>query len=273
MRVARWWLLGVLVLSSAGVVGCDDKDAEAPSDDDAAPRKTTQKKKVNKAGATATASTGAASDAATDPSGWRFVRQTSAMDVTGMDACAFLGGIGVACLDALLAESDPVKKRWMRLLSDADAREAQAALEKGEPMGVAHAEMALFCADSGPCKQPNENGDAMDDGYACLTKAEAALQQSDAAGSVSAHKRACACDSRRAQIPVMGGMLACDDKTPVKRGSQLSVDEAKRIRDCATCEGTRGPAACAQLVDALKPKDPEVAKLVLEQVVPRCQQP
>lgn len=276
MALRRWCVLGsVLLPLCAGVVACDDKRAKETDDGGEAPaKKKPQKKSLEASSTSVAASTGDAKPSArTDASGWKFVRQTSAMDVTGIDACAFLGGLGGACLEALLAETDPAKKRWMRLLSDADARQAQAALEKGEPGGVAHAEAALFCADSGPCKQSNEDGDSMDDGYSCLTKAEAALQQGDKAVSESAHARACECDPARAQIPVMGGMLACDDKKPVKRGGHLSLEEATRIRDCATCENTRGPAACAQLIDALKGKDAEVAQVVLQQVVPRCQKP
>jgi len=91
-------------------------------------------------------------------------------DRKSIDACAYIGGFGFACLDAMLAEKNPVLKRYMRRLSDADARQAFDAWQSKNPGGVPHAEFADQCADKGPCGgTPNKS----DDGYACLTRGRA----------------------------------------------------------------------------------------------------
>jgi hypothetical protein len=160
----------------------------------------------------------------------------------------------------------------MRRLSDADARLALEARTKGEELGVAHAEVALFCADSGPCKKKNAEGTELDDGYSCLTKAQSLANEKDNASSKKAHERACLCDPVRAQIPVMGGFLACaGPKKPVERGKELSLAEAQEIRACAECEPEKGPAACNREIERMKLKDPELAQYIGAVHVPRCQ--
>lgn len=192
----------------------------------------------------------------------------------GVDACAYLGWVGAACLSALLEEKDPVKRRYMRRLSDADARLAIENLRTGQPEGVAHAELALFCADSGPCNQKDADGNELDDGYACLTKAEVALQEGDEGAAKKAQSRACKCDPRKAQIPVMGGVLACDGADqPVRRGKDLSLEVAKEIRACGECDGKNGPAACRAEVARLASSNPEIAKYLRGIHAPRCAKP
>ncbi|APR86585.1 Hypothetical protein A7982_11934 [Minicystis rosea] len=200
-----------------------------------------------------------------------FVRQTPG-ERTSVDACTYLGGLGFACLDALLDEKDPAKRRYMRRLSDAAARIEIDARKRGEWGGVAHAEISSLCAESGPCKRKNASGDELDDGYACLTLAEAELAGGKRSSiSKRAHARACKCDATRAQIPVMGGVLACDgpDK-PVERGASLPLDEARDIRACAECDAEQGPKACEREIDRLRSKDLEVARYLETDHVPRC---
>ena len=270
MRIALWGLVGCLTLGSA----CDETaDTDQHEDDDSSSKKK-RKKKKKKAGATTASAATAASAKAADRShaNWKFVRERPT-DPQGMDACAYTGGLGFACIDALLAETNPAKKRYMRLLTHSDARASFDELKKGNPGGVAHAEIAMMCADSGPCKQKGESGDEMDDGYACLTKAESLHQEGDSAAS-AAHKRACACDHDRAQIPVMGGMLACDGKDkPVNRGTVLTTEQAKQVEACSTCDPKDGPSGCAAIMTMLERQDPEVVALIDKTVVPRCQQP
>jgi hypothetical protein len=201
-----------------------------------------------------------------------FVR-TKPEEPHGVDACAFLGGSGMACLEALKEEKDPILRRYMRRLSDADARQGFDELKRGEPGGVAHAEVALLCNDSGPCGK-KVNGVPGDDGYACLTKAEAARQQKDLKASKAAHKRACHCDPTGGQIPVMGGFLACDGKDkPVERGELMSTAEAADVRDCARCDAVKGVAACGREVARLKASDADVAHYVETVLVPNCRKP
>lgn len=189
-----------------------------------------------------------------------------------MDACAYLGGLGFACLDALIEEKDPVKRRYMRRLTDAAARIEVDARKRGEWGGVPHAEISFLCAESGPCKRKNKNGDALDDGYACLTRAEMVLkEEKNAKKARKPHARACKCDAPRAQIPIMGGVLACDGPdNPVERGANLPLDEAEDVRACAECDAEKGPKACAREIDRLSSKDPEVARYLASEHVPRC---
>lgn len=214
-------------------------------------------------------------DSAAPPSigaqGGKFIRaRPESVDRKGADACAYIGGFGFACLDAMMAEKNPVIKRYMRRMSDADARLAYDQWVAKDPNGVPHAEFADQCADSGPCKG---TAGKSDDGYACLTRAEAAIQQNNEAESKAAHARACTCDSERAQIPIMGGFLACQGKTPEKRGQNISTAEAKEIRACAECDAEKGAAACAKEVERLDKSDPDVAKYILTVHVPRCGKP
>lgn len=210
--------------------------------------------------------------AAPSPGNGKFVRvrPQSMEERVGVDACAFLGGFGFACLDALLAEKDPVKKRYMRRLSDADARQAFDQFQRNEMNGVAHAEVAFGCADSGPCAATKETSD---DGYACLTKAESLMQEKKTAEAKAAQARACRCSAKRAQIPVMGGFLACDGDTPVERGKNMSSEEAAEVRACGECDGARGPAACAKEIAKLSKSDADVAAYIEKVHVPRCQKP
>ncbi|APR78694.1 Hypothetical protein A7982_04041 [Minicystis rosea] len=190
-------------------------------------------------------------------------------ELTGPDACAYTGWSGLACLQALLAEQDAVRRRYMRRLSDADARQALDALPRNEPSGVAHPELASSCKDPGPCP-----GDMNWYGYACLTKAEAALLQKDLATSRAAHEHACRCDPTGAQIPVMGGLFACDGKNkPVGRGKILTTQEAADVQACGVCDAEKGPAACAREVRRLATGDAALAKYIETVHVPRCQEP
>ena len=215
-----------------------------------------------------------ASAAPPAPASTAFVRPRPESDRAGVDACAYLGGMGFACLAALLEEKDPVARRYMRRMSDADARDAIDALARGEPGGVAHAEVAMFCKDAGPCGGTSPGGGVEDDGYACLTKAEAARQQKDLARARTAHARACRCDAARAQIPVMGGFLACDGPgRPVERGKNLTTAEAADVRDCAVCDAEKGPAACAREIRRLETPDAELARYIETVHVARCRKP
>ena len=204
--------------------------------------------------------------------GTKFVRERPT-EPTSTDACSFIGGMGFACVNALMAETDPIKRRYMVRMTDADAKQSFDAMMKGEPGGVAHAEFAMMCAEGGACKQKDTEGNELDDGYACLTKAQSmAFEKMPEAAGV--HARACKCDPVRAQIPVMGGYLACDgpDK-PVARGQSLTVEEAKDVRDCAECNHETGPLACTREIERLQKTDAEVAKYIRTTHVPRCAQP
>ena len=106
-----------------------------------------------------------------------------------------------------------------------------------------------------------------------MTRAESAIQQNNEAESKAAHARVCTCDSERAQIPIMGGFLACQGKTPEKRGVNLSSTEAAEIRACAECDAEKGPAACAKEIERLTKCDPDVAKYIVTVHVPRCGKP
>lgn len=192
-------------------------------------------------------------------------------EVQGVDACAYIGGLGFACLNEFLAESDPVKKRYMRRLTDADAREALESEKRGEPVSVPHAEIAANCRVSAVCGKKGDNGNPLDDGYDCLTKAELARAEKDASAMKKAHAFACKCGGVRASLPIMGGYLACDGEKPVERGHDLSDEEAKEIRDCATCDSESGFSACQNEISRLRQKDPQLADYVEKTHVPRCQ--
>lgn len=191
-------------------------------------------------------------------------------DSKSVDACAYLGGAGMACLDALLAEKNPVIKAYMRRLSDADARLAFDRWQAKNPDGVPHAELALQCADNGPCGKTTEKND---DGYACLTRAEAAIQENNEAESKKAHERACMCGAERAQIPIMGGFLACQGKTPERRGQTITTAEANEIRACGECDPEKGPDACVKEIERLSKTDRDLATYLSTVHIPRCSRP
>ena len=203
--------------------------------------------------------------------GGKFVRvRPEHVDRTGIDACAYLGGFGFGCLEALIAEKNPVIKKYMRRLSDADARQAFDQYQAKQPNGVPHAEFADQCADTGPC---GGTAGKSDDGYSCLTRAESAIQGNNVAESNAAHERACRCGAERAQIPIMGGFLACQGKTPEKRGQSITSAEALEIRACGECDPQSGPAACAKEIERLSKSDEELAKYITSVHVPRCTKP
>jgi hypothetical protein len=257
--VARtFWL--PLLLFAAGA-GCDDCSRRTGGDDASGSTSATQ--------APAAAPSASTSAAALGP----FVRKRPEQR-TGVDACAYLGFTGFACLDALLEEKDPTLLSYMRRLSDADARLAFEATSKGERGGVAHAELALYCADEGPCKATRPDGAEMDDGYACLTKAEALRQEGKADEAARSHARACHCDPKRAQIPVMGGFLACDGSDqPVERAKELPLEEARDIRACGQCDLESGPDACARELARVGTTDAGLGRYLAEVHVPRCRKP
>ncbi len=259
----------VLVSVVALLLACGDSgssNSKKATDDDDADRPS--KKSTSSAGATTSNSALPAAPLIAT----KFVRERPA-EPSSVDACAFIGGMGFACVNALVAETDPVKQRYMRRMSDADAKQSFDAMMKGEPGGVAHAEIAMMCAEGGACKQKDPEGNELDDGYACLTKAQSmAFEKMPEAAAV--HARACTCDPVRAQIPVMGGYLACDGPgKPVARGQSLTVEEAKDIRDCAECNHETGPLACTREIERLQKTDAEVAKYIRTTHVPRCAQP
>ena len=262
----------MLVALGLAPSACGSGDAKSSTSSSASPAATTASGTAKASAAASAASQPAASASAA--SAGAFIRERPLADEqhSGPDACAYIGGLGFNCVDALLEEKDPVKQRYMRRMSDADARQAWDALKRGEPNGVAHGEMALLCAASGPCGKTDKSGAIMDDGYACLTAAEGARDQKDDAGSKAAHARACKCDPRRAQIPVMGGFLACDGKDkPVERGQNLTTEEAADVRACAECDPDKGPAACAKEIKLLASSDAELAKYIETVHIPRCQ--
>lgn len=194
----------------------------------------------------------------------QFIRRGTAYG-EGVDSCAFLGGNGFACLHALLAEPDQVKRRYMRRLSDAYARLEIEVRKTGAWDGPPHIELALQCKLTEPCSRGG-------DGYACLTAAEASLRAKDFAVSRREHAQACRCSPERAQIPVMGGVLACDGPgKPVERGKDLSLGEAREIIACATCDAQVGPAACAAEIVRLKSTDAAIAGYLDTTHVPGCQ--
>jgi hypothetical protein len=177
----------------------------------------------------------------------------------------------LACLVALEDEKDPMKRRYIRRLSDAAARQALEGLARGEDPGdVAHAELALNCGTSGPCAKMDGNSTVTDDGYACLTAAQRAYNEGDKATWRNAHERACRCNPTGAQIPVMGGTLACDGPgRPVERGHDLTLQVANEIRQCAECDPDRGPEACKREIARLRETDPDQARFV-EARAERC---
>jgi hypothetical protein len=219
--------------------------------------------------ATAAAAAAATATAKTAP----FIRERpQTFELKSVDACAYLGGFGFACIDALVAEPDPIRARYMRRLSDAYAR-----LSRDEDTGSpAHAEIVECCNSSGPCGADKKTGHGdcphMDDGYACLTAAE--VQLTGKRNPKLFHDRACHCDWKRAQIPVMGGELACDgpDK-PVNRSKTVTMSstEAREVVACGTCDAQTGPSACANEVTRLRSVDPDVARHIERVHVTRCQ--
>lgn len=255
------------------LVACGDSASsnKKSSTDDDEPRSKKTKTSAKPSGAPSgspTPPTAAGVDVAT----LTFVRARPD-EPTGVDACAFIGGMGFACANALKEEKDAVARRYMRRMSDADAKQSFDAFMRGEPNGVAHAEVAMMCADGGPCKQKDAEGNELDDGYACLTKAQSmAYEKLPEVAAV--HARACKCDHEGAQIPVMGGYLACDgpDK-PVARGQNLSAEEAKDVRDCAECNADGGPAACKREIGRLEKSDAELARFIRDRHAPRCARP
>lgn len=261
---------------AVALLGCGDKKSPSQSESkDTKSESSSRSKPSGRPRASNSAARPSATPAtptAEPPVAVKFVRERPA-EPSGVDACAYIGGMGFACLDALIAEKDPIKQRFMRRLSDADARQSLEAMKLGQPNGVAHAEMALACAESGACKQKDADGNVLDDGYACLTKAQSLAFEKDP-GAATVHKRACECDPDRAQIPVMGGYLACDGKDkPVTRGENLSLEEANDIRACGECDPEKGPAACQREIDRLKDKDRELSDYLRTTHVPRCGQP
>lgn len=243
---------------------CAEKPApSAPGSTDTAPLRP-------KASSTADVST-PSKPADAKPAAVKFVRsRPDSAERKGIDACAYLGGFGFACLDELIAEKNPVIKRYMRRLSDADARQAFDRWEKKEPLGVPHAEFSDQCADKGPCKGTAGKGD---DGYACLTRAEMAIQENNEKESKTAHERACTCGAERAQIPISGGFLACNGKIAERRGQTLTSAEADEVRACAECDLEKGPAACAKEMERLTKSDPDLAKYIETVHIPRCGKP
>jgi hypothetical protein len=106
-----------------------------------------------------------------------------------------------------------------------------------------------------------------------LTRAEMAIQENREAESKTAQERACKCGAERAQIPIMGGFLACNGQNPEKRGQNLTTAEADEIRACAECDAEKGPAACAKEIERLTISDAELAKYIETVHIPRCGRP
>ncbi len=254
-------VIAAAVSLSALLSGCDEPTTTKPTAELVA----TGNKSASRATPAGSASPAAGSNAP-------FVRKRPD-ERNNVDACIYIGFLGFACIDALLQEKDPVKQRYMRRLSDADSRQAFTAYGKKDHGGVAHGELAFLCAESGPCGEKNSQGSIQDDGYACLTKAEAALQQGETKSSKQAHARACKCSPKRAQIPVMGGFLACDGNKPVRRATSLPLSEAEEIRKCGECDPKAGPKACTAEIKRLTTTDAALATYLRTIHVPRCRKP
>lgn len=264
----RCYRFSVLCLVSSLIGGCAEKPtAGAPRSVD--PRADGPVPSPS-ASATTIASMGA-KPAGVEHAAKKFVRaRPDSTERKGVDGCAYLGGFGFACLDELIAEKNPVVKRYMRRMSDSDARQAFDRWQKKEPSGVPHAEFSDQCADKGPCKGTAGKGD---DGYSCLTRAEMAMQENNEKESKNAHERACTCGAERAQIPISGGFLACNGKTAERRGQELTSVEADEIRACAECDPDTGPVACTKEMERLAKSDPEIAKYIEKVHIPRCEKP
>lgn len=205
-----------------------------------------------------------------------FVRECTYPLEDSTDECACLGGYGAACGNSYTAEEVPVVKRWLLRMIHAQARLTLEEVRRDPSIGVPvpHAEIGMFCKESGPCGGFDENDNELDGGYACLTAATGAWTPGEPPANNERLARACRCGAAQALVPVMGGMgvIACSEAgAPMAFGGELDAKTAAEIRACAECDAERGRKGCEAELARLAPVDMELAKYVADVHARRCQ--
>lgn len=280
----RAWALTALAVALAGAA-CDRREAPAPARDERAAvtsspssaSPTSRPSGATSSSAAPTVSGAPTASASAKSAGARiaggpFTRGCERE--TRVDQCACLGATGMACGGAFDEEPDPVVRRFMLRMVEAEARVVLEELKtSGEGLSVPHAEAAMFCKESGPCGGKDADGNELDGGYACLTAASLAYDKKAPPASNAKLARACKCGAREARIPVMGGMgiLACSEKgEPMAFGASLELSVAQQVRACAECRVDGGLAACEAEVARLEASDPELAKYLVDKHAAHC---
>ena len=200
---------------------------------------------------------------ASSPLGQRFRRKRPAAQPADstVDACIYLGFSVANCMNAYSKMSDPIIRRYMRRVSDADAVLSAEQRKNGKSSLVASGALGP-CVSTATCNEMNV--------ASCLISAELTLDRKQAG---RLHRKICACAPKAAGVPVTHGALACEDGKPTDRSRAMPLDEARQVADCAVCDRARGPFACAAEAARLRAPDTKLADYIDQVHVPRCTKP
>jgi hypothetical protein len=271
------------LLFFAALLACSDADKAAPAAGSAsaprpAPSASAPAKSAAPASASAAAPASASAAAPIDPDA-PFVRGAPSSHKPGADAvdeCTQAGGNYFSCSGAYEGEEDPVLKRYLYRIAQAQAAGVKDYGKAGPPAdmgGLPHAEVPAGCDPKKPC-------DIKDDGLVsngiinCLALAHAQYGSNPAAAK-AAHTHACKCGGKGGSfIGYNSSAFICDkDGKPAFLAPDMKKEEAKDILDCATCDPKLGKAACKADADRLRTTDAELAKHIETNQVRRCQTP
>ncbi|NUO51737.1 MAG: hypothetical protein HOV80_23035 [Polyangiaceae bacterium] len=264
------------------LLACGDPEKPAPAASSASAARPTGVASVASASAAAPSASASASASAPaapiDPNA-PFVRSPPSSHKASADAvdeCTQSGGNYFSCRGAYLGEADPVLKRYLFRIAQAQAAGVKVYGKAGPPQdmgGLPHAEVPAGCDPKKPC-DIKDDGLVTNTAVPCLALAHA-QHGSDPAAAKAAHVHACKCDAKDGTfIGYNSSAFICDkDGKPAFLAPDMKKDEAKDILDCAICEPKLGAAACKADADRLRKADAELAAFVETKQVRRCQTP
>lgn len=195
-------------------------------------------------------------------------------DADAVDECTQHGGSYFSCRGAYEGEEDPVMKRYLYRIAQAQAAGVKSYGKAGPPtdMGaLPHAEVPGMCEPAKPCDAKTESYE-LNDTVSCLALAHAHYDSNPGA-SKAAHLHACHCGAKEGSfIGYNASAFICaDGGKPAFLAPDMKADEAKAILHCAMCEPKEGPAACKADAERLRASDADLAKHVETTQVRRCQ--
>lgn len=288
MAMSSRLVSGLLLVA---LVGCGDREVDGGATSErrsqgggsaAPPASASTRGGAAPAAATATASVSAASASASPsvtsapPRDAPFVRRpphSANEPADALDECLQVGGSYFSCSGAILAEQDPVLRRYLVLVAKAHVAGQVGYAWPGPPNeDHPHAEVPGMCAVELPCRAQRDGLTMNESAAVCLARAQVAMEEKRPAEARAAHALACKCDPEGGKLPGYNHTrFVCEGAKPAFFAPSMPKDQAADVLACASCNPKTGPKACEREMARLAKDDAALAQWIEKRQLPRCQ--
>ncbi len=192
-----------------------------------------------------------------------------------IDACTQVGGSYFSCRQAWEAEERPRWKRYLYRIAQGHAAGVGGYVSTAPRLegSMPHAEVPALCVPSLPCGADSPGGQ-LNDGVACLARAQQAFVELDPAAARAAHAHACRCATPTEAFPAYNRTaFICRSTQPAFLAADMPAEEGRDIIACAICHPDRGPPACRREVARSSLVDPQLADFIADEQWKRCSRP